>query len=367
MKKLIFLLFCMGFGCQGLLFAQDYEQTKKILEVKYTTVYYIGNYGGWFLVQRNDKEGACDLSGKEIVSCKYDQVVLHDGYYSIKLNNKEGACDLTGKEIVPCIYDNLLYSGGFNYKDAGGNWVLIPDAPRLPKDERAVVSTSGLSSEAGTTAAATTPKNTTKATPDISEETKMEDMSFFINNHYAKQSNDYTKLHLISFTDKNTFKYTILDVLTSEKLAEQQGTFQYNDGKVVVILTDNTILRFSIVKLTPLSIGLLFENSTLTKYAKWFSSEDLFTTNSTLYWKNVRSDSGTMNTNTNINTPSGQQPKRVCAYCNGTGKKCVLKTVPTYGTHSSVEKRCHYCGQVLVDGVVHVLQTCTMCNGTGYR
>ena len=176
-------------------------------------------------------------------------------------------------------------------------------------------------------------------------------------------------MHLISFTDKNIFKYMIFDGRTGDTLNEHDGTFQYNSGKVVVTLTDNTILRFSIVKLTTLSIGILFEGSPLTPYAKWFSTEDLFSLNSAVYWRNVGSGFNTNNSNinTNTNTPTDQQPKRVCAYCNGTGKRCVLKTVPTYGARSYVEKRCQYCGQELVDGVVHVLQTCTMCGGTGYR
>ena len=41
-------------------------------------------------------------------------------------NNKVGACDLTGKEIISPIYESLIYiPSGFEYKNSEGNWIAL--------------------------------------------------------------------------------------------------------------------------------------------------------------------------------------------------------------------------------------------------
>ena len=58
--------------------------------------------------------------------------------------------------------------------------------------------------------------------------------------------------------------------------------------------------------------------------------------------------------------------KSICNICNGTGRKCVLKTVPTYGYDSGKETRCNNCQQWLQAGIVHTITRCTNCNVTVY-
>jgi len=61
------------------------------------------------------------------------------------------------------------------------------------------------------------------------------------------------------------------------------------------------------------------------------------------------------------------EPRRVlCTHCNGSGYICVVKTVPTYGTHTNVKTRCQHCSQLLEHGIVHIQRKCPHCQGKGY-
>ena len=67
------------------------------------------------------------------------------------------------------------------------------------------------------------------------------------------------------------------------------------------------------------------------------------------------------------NNTQQRQPVRVlCPHCNGTGYICVVKSVPTYGTHTNVKTRCKNCSQLLDHGIVHVQTKCYHCQGKGY-
>ena len=73
------------------------------------------------------------------------------------------------------------------------------------------------------------------------------------------------------------------------------------------------------------------------------------------------------NYNQHQNNNQQRQPMRVlCQHCNGTGYICVVKSVPTYGTHSNVKTRCKNCSQLLDHGIVHVQKKCYHCQGKGY-
>lgn len=80
------------------------------------------------------------------------------------------------------------------------------------------------------------------------------------------------------------------------------------------------------------------------------------------------------NTATPINTykePVNNNPKSSkmvnCTHCNGSGKVCEVKSVPTYGTQSKVKTRCKYCSELLDHGIVHTQKQCPYCQGKGYK
>ena len=148
MKKLILCLILSCFGFQDmLLFSQDYKQVEEKLKAKYSYVLYYES-DSCFQIRQNDKNGICDLSGKEIIPPiytqvfkvsyidygvyyhvangnragisdltgkiiiypdKYTHVCRQDGYFDVIINDKRGVCDLGGKEIVPCQFADIKY------------------------------------------------------------------------------------------------------------------------------------------------------------------------------------------------------------------------------------------------------------------
>ena len=56
-----------------LLFSQDYKQVEEKLKAKYSYVLYYES-DSCFQIRQNDKNGICDLSGKEIIPPIYTQV-----------------------------------------------------------------------------------------------------------------------------------------------------------------------------------------------------------------------------------------------------------------------------------------------------
>lgn len=74
-----------------------YPDAFVVEQTGYYAIYY--NYG-----KPNQKSGACDLSGKEIIPpTKYTDVSLSFDKicYYVSIGDKKGVCDLTGKEIMP--------------------------------------------------------------------------------------------------------------------------------------------------------------------------------------------------------------------------------------------------------------------------
>lgn len=77
----------------------------------YDRIYYEKSLGHpYFLVEKYWRHfGICDITGKEIISPKYDHIVFwsREDYYEVELNGKKGVCDLNGKEIIPPKYDKI--------------------------------------------------------------------------------------------------------------------------------------------------------------------------------------------------------------------------------------------------------------------
>jgi len=73
-------------------------------------------------VLKDGKFGVVDISGREIVPPKYDEVFpFEKGRAWVKLNGKYGMIDRNGKEVIPIKYDAAVVS------DEGIIWVKIDD------------------------------------------------------------------------------------------------------------------------------------------------------------------------------------------------------------------------------------------------
>ncbi|MDR1595102.1 MAG: caspase family protein [Prevotellaceae bacterium] len=102
MKKMLFLALFALVATTGI--AQKDKTIIAELKKKYDYVLYSKDHGGWYGIVSNEKAGACDLQGNEIIPCKYDKLLKHDKYFVFKLNDKWGAADLQGNEIIPPVH-----------------------------------------------------------------------------------------------------------------------------------------------------------------------------------------------------------------------------------------------------------------------
>ena len=86
----------------------------------------------WYKVSQGETYGAEDYLNHTLIplSRQYSGIYYlpeegHKGYFNVEKNGKEGACDLTGKEIASPIYESLIYSNGFKYKNSSGEWIAL--------------------------------------------------------------------------------------------------------------------------------------------------------------------------------------------------------------------------------------------------
>jgi hypothetical protein len=80
-------------------------------------------------VMKDGKFGLFDISGKELVSPKYEEVLQFDkGRSWVKLNGKWGLIDDKGKELTPIKYDDAIISDeGIIWVREEGKWVIIDE------------------------------------------------------------------------------------------------------------------------------------------------------------------------------------------------------------------------------------------------
>jgi len=97
----------------------------------------------WYRTKQNGKYGAEDYYHNTLIplSRGYESICFHPkeghvGYFGVEKNGKEGACDITGKEIISTSYESVFYAGdGFNYKNSSGSYV--PTGWYLDKEGKA--------------------------------------------------------------------------------------------------------------------------------------------------------------------------------------------------------------------------------------
>lgn len=86
----------------------------------------------WYKVTQGNSVGAEDYNHKTLIplSRGYESLYFipksgYKGYFNMYKGNKEGVCDITGKEILSPSYSGIFYStsDGFNYKNTSGSYV----------------------------------------------------------------------------------------------------------------------------------------------------------------------------------------------------------------------------------------------------
>lgn len=108
----------------------DLNQNEIIAPGKYSYVHF--NTNGFFEVKQGDYEGICDLNGHEIIAPNKYTSISHVNYenepqwFSVEKDGKEGAYNMYGRELVPALYSDLYYDNeeGFYYENNGDDIVL---------------------------------------------------------------------------------------------------------------------------------------------------------------------------------------------------------------------------------------------------
>lgn len=108
----------------------DLNQNEIIAPGKYSYVHF--NTNGFFEVKQGDYEGICDLNGHEIIAPNKYTSISHINYenepqwFSVEKDGKEGAYNMYGRELVPALYSDLYYDNeeGFYCKNNGDDIAL---------------------------------------------------------------------------------------------------------------------------------------------------------------------------------------------------------------------------------------------------
>jgi hypothetical protein len=358
-----FILVIMMTLCTGV-FAQKNEGIINALKERYPGCIAYYNDNGWYGVILGDKKGACDLTGKEIIAPnKYTYVLLSNGCYYVKIGDKEGACDLNGKEVVPCKYNSVLYSGGeFMARNSENESYFTLNDIEIPTQE----------SNSNRTTLTTSSSTPASANPQESQQDRANRLLALGRKYAGQEDKVNAAKYYKEAADLNNAEAQFL-----LSLSYHLGTgVEKNEAQGEIWMKRSALNGYLIAQLM---LGVLQEsNGAYGDALVWYQmaalqgDEDARQKMVALQIK-IGANQGQpiQNNQGNYNNQpyNNQKVKVVCPSCNGTGKTCQLKSVPTYGITSNVRHRCHNCQQLISSGYgdVHVQVRCSHCQGTGYK
>ena len=153
MKLKVYLMLALFMGCSKLTAQTKWESLTS--HSKYALAYYeIRQNGKTIAIERKtggyiipQSRGYDDISFWSMLDEKGIE-----GYFKVEKNGLKGACDITGKEIIPCRYTGILYSPieddqGFTVQNSSGDWedlnIMLEESGKSYKkviDEKALTS-----------------------------------------------------------------------------------------------------------------------------------------------------------------------------------------------------------------------------------
>ena len=95
---------------------------REIIAPKYQNIKTTLMIGDCFVVSQNGKWGICDMSGQEIISPKYDDVSKTGDYVKVEKAGKWGVCNMSGQEIIAPRYNALGKFGNYFAVRQNGKW-----------------------------------------------------------------------------------------------------------------------------------------------------------------------------------------------------------------------------------------------------
>ena len=77
------------------------------------------NVFGTNVIEKKEKQGVIDYTGKTIVPCKFDYIYpsLQNGYYVVEQDDKDGLYEPEKGLVVPCIYDGIITNHSYEHKE----------------------------------------------------------------------------------------------------------------------------------------------------------------------------------------------------------------------------------------------------------
>lgn len=92
-------------------FGQDALTIKERLTKRYGAATFLSSHGGWWSIStkvgNNKFEGACSAKGDEIIPPIYDDVSFYGEYFKVKKGDKVAIRDLSNRELIPFKYNDI--------------------------------------------------------------------------------------------------------------------------------------------------------------------------------------------------------------------------------------------------------------------
>lgn len=347
-------------GSQG---ACDITGREIVAPGRYDEAYYLNRGDGrtWCEVKLNGKKGACDMNGREVITPRYDDVMMFEDegiyYFMVWLNGKVGACDITGREIIAPQYESLILSEGvFKYEDASGNWVSTGvSLPKTTNSSYASNNSSSSSSSSPSTSSSSNSSSSSSASANKSKEAGLLYIGDYTQGTAVSQSSGMSiapamphhnnvKIYEDHVEDIGNWKFEGMSG-GSRVYSQKVG---WNPPTTVKYYVDGNY-NITEYREVPGMYGIEIFVSHFTKGNVAFDSNNANGNNG---------GSSNYQSGHTGNTPKKQNQHK-CSLCNGTGR-----VINTDGVSFGNTKWCSECGKTVPD--YHYHTTCPSCKGKGW-
>lgn len=318
-----------------------------------------GETTGYFSFEKGDKEGACDVKGKEIIPPMYDTCSRHGGHYgkpywySITIDDKEGACDTYGNVVIQPLYESVIYyEDHFRVKING-------------KYQDTGISLSNGVSETGNTLVPPTGTNSNQTYVQTSPATMVK--ALYDEAYNTPDSEAQTKIdrykNVIKADPNNSYGYKAWSLNNVGVIYENQGDLKsaktcYEYALQADPNYELAKTNLKIVKSKITSQNLESVSQALTAFGEAFRQMGGGTTVTTTQ-QGTNNTSATPQTQTRSSSSTKKEVEKImCSACAGSGK-C------SGNHHCRGTGDCDRCNGKGYDYTAGDMHKCGSCNGTG--
>lgn len=105
----------------------------EIIKPKYKDIIKFYEFGGFILIDNNEKYGLINNIGEIVVDCIYDTICGYsEGLIRVNKGKKCGFIDVNGNEVIECIFDECnLFKSGLAIVKFNGEWGIIDNRGKV--------------------------------------------------------------------------------------------------------------------------------------------------------------------------------------------------------------------------------------------